>query len=318
MEILSPAAGRRLIDTARGCMVTRARDLDAFCYGDPGDVRLFGFGDGLHIGLIGVAPERRFLLEALYGFLILKNRVPVGYGTYTSLFGSAEVAFTVFDAFRAGEAARMYGKVLAVAKSTLGCTSFTIHPYQIGQDNEDAVRSGAWWFYQKLGFRPPSRKLLDVMAREERRMARSPGYRSSAPTLRRLASECLCFHLGDPREDVVGLLPLAGAGLAVTAEISRRFGFDRRRAERVCLREAVQRVGVEPRPGFTGRERLAWRRWAPLLLVLPGLETWSRGEREALVRVIRAKGGRRESDYVITFDAHGPLRRSLVTLVQAQ
>ena len=27
-----------------------------------------------------------------------------------------------------------------------------IDPYQLGLENDDALKSGAWWFYQKLGF----------------------------------------------------------------------------------------------------------------------------------------------------------------------
>ena len=48
--------------------------------------------------------------------------------------------------------------------------------------------------------------------------------------------------------------------------------------------------------------------------MLPGLARWKAAARRALVDVIRAKGGRRESDFVRRFDAHGSLRRALVKL----
>ena len=38
---------------------------------------------------------------------------------------------------------------------------------------------------------------------------------------------------------------------------------------------------------------------------------------EALVAVIRAKGGKRESDFVLAFDRHRPLRRALRRLIGA-
>jgi hypothetical protein len=30
--------------------------------------------------------------------------------------------------------------------------SFTINPYQLGDGNDEALASGAWWFYYKFGF----------------------------------------------------------------------------------------------------------------------------------------------------------------------
>ncbi|HVP14316.1 MAG TPA: hypothetical protein VMS88_02155, partial [Terriglobales bacterium] len=44
VRALSPATGRRLVDLALASMITRARDLDVFTYGDPRDVRLVDFG----------------------------------------------------------------------------------------------------------------------------------------------------------------------------------------------------------------------------------------------------------------------------------
>ena len=105
---------------------------------------------------------------------------------------------TVFPTFRRGEAAWMYGRVLTVARHLLGCDAFTIDPYQIGHHNADAVRSGAWWFYQKMGFHPRSAPLLRLMRREEKRMKARPAYQSSSATLRKLATESLCLDLDKP------------------------------------------------------------------------------------------------------------------------
>ena len=38
---------------------------------------------------------------------------------------------------------------------------------------------------------------------------------------------------------------------------------------------------------------------------------WSAGEKRALAEVVRAKGGRRESDFVLRFDRHRRLREAL-------
>ncbi len=314
-EELSRKEGQRIIDMACESMVTRSRDLDVFAYGDPDDVRIFDCGDGLELAAIGAVPERRLLLEAVYGFLTLKNGVPIGYVLNSALFGSAEIAYNVFETFRGAEAAHIYGRVLATVRALFGADSFTIYPYQLGGDgNDEGLQSGAWWFYQKLGFRPRDPATLRLMRAELRRMKARPRYRSSIPTLRELAGENVYLHCGPERDDVIGLLPLSEVGMAVVSNLSRRFGSDRQRGERILAREAAARLGTGPLGGLTAGQRLAWRRWAPLVAVLPGLDRWSPAEKRALVEVILAKGGRRESDFVRLLDAHGKLRGALSRL----
>jgi len=45
-----------------------------------------------------------FLLESVYGFLTLKNGIPIGYVLVSALFGSSEIAYNVFETYRGGEA----------------------------------------------------------------------------------------------------------------------------------------------------------------------------------------------------------------------
>ena len=66
--------------------------------------------------------------------------------------------------------------------------------------------------------------------------------------------------------------------------------------------------------GWTGGERLAWDRWSPIVIALGDAGGWPAADRAALVDVIRAKGGRRESDFVRRFDRHRRLRRAVLGL----
>ena len=313
---VSPAAARRLIDAARVSMVTRQRDLNAFEYPSLRDVRVADCGDGLQFVLYGVVPERRLLLESVYAYLIVRNGVPVGYVLVSALFGSSEIAFNVFESFRGAEAGLIYGRVLGVTRALFGSDSFTIFPYQLGDDNEEGIESGAWWFYRKLGFAPKAKKAIALMQREEARLKREPSRRSTHGMLRRLAKHNLYFHLEKERDDVIGVAELPNVGLKVTDAVARRFGSDRERAARESLREAQQLLGVPSLGRMAPGERLAFVRWAPLVALLPGLRQWPAEALPALVDVIRAKGGTRESDFVRLFDAHRPLREAILALAK--
>jgi hypothetical protein len=296
-------------------MVTRQRDLDVFQWGDPDGVRLLHFEDGLSFVVIGAVSERRLLLESVYGFLTLKNGVPTGYVLVSALFGSSEIAYNVFETFRGGESGRVYGKVLSATRHLFGSDVFTIFPYQLGgYGNPEALASGAWWFYQKLGFRPRAPRVVSLMNEELARMKADPAHRSSVATLKILASENLYFDLGKERDDAIGVLELPNVGLAVTDMLARRFGSDREKAEAALTLEARDLLGLRTLSGWSAGARLAFRRWAPLVTILPRIARWTPAEKRGLAAVIRAKGGTHESDFVRLFDAHRKLRRSIATL----
>jgi hypothetical protein len=317
VRALSVREGERALALAMECMVTRSRDLDVFSWGDARDVRHVDCGDGLTFLMIGARPERRLLLESVYGFLTLKNGVPVGYVLTSALYRSAELAFNVFDTFRGAEAGPVYGKVVGMTRALFGADTFTIPPYQLGDGNDEAIESGAWWFYQKLGFRPHARATRALMRRELARMQRTPGHRSGPAVLRRLARDNLFCALAGERRDVLGKLPFPSAGLAVTQLVTRRFAGDRARAAATCERDAQSRLGLGSFAGWNADERQAWSRWAPLVTLLAGVERWSPGERQALAGVIRAKGGPREDAFVRAFDAHSKLGEALAQLVRS-
>jgi len=303
--------GERLIDLAREAMVTRSRDLDAFAFADARDARMIDCGGGLEFACLGVEPEYRMLLEAVYGFLVLQNGVPIGYALASALFGSSEIAFNIFDTYRGAEAAWAYGRFLGAINAMFGVDTFTVFPYQLGgEGNEEGIESGAWWFYYKLGFRPRDPGVQRIARRELARMKARPSHRSSAATLRELASRNVFFTIGPARDDVIGLLPTDRIGLAVTDRLARRFGADRESGIRESADEAARLLGAGDWRRFPAGERRAWTRLAPVVLLLPGVARWTPSERWALSAVIRAKGGRRESDFVALFDAHTPLRRA--------
>ena len=317
VRALSEREGERALELAMSCMVTRSRDLDVFAWGDARDVRRIDSGDGLEFLMIGARPERRLLLESVYGFLTLKNGVPVGYVLTSALYRSAELAFNVFDTFRGAEAGPVYGKVIGMTRALFGTDTFTIFPYQLGEGNDEAIESGAWWFYQKLGFRPRARAARALMQRELALMERRRGHRSSAAVLKRLAAHNLYWSPGALRRDIIGELPLPHAGIAVTQLIARRFAGDRARAAEVCEREAAARLGVRSLTGWSADERHAWRRWAPLVTLLPDVTSWSAAERAAAANVIRSKGGPREDAFVHAFDAHPKLGVALAKLIRS-
>ncbi|MFH1044805.1 MAG: hypothetical protein V1796_07155 [Pseudomonadota bacterium] len=310
VRLASAREGEQLIELARSAMVTRSRDLDAFAYGNARAVRLVDDGGGLAFALIGVTPERRALVAATWGYLILHNGVPIGYGEAFVAGRSATMTFNIFASFRGAEAASTFARTLALVRHLFGAESFSLDPYQLGKGNDEAIASGAWWFYYKLGFRPLTADARHVLHRELARMRADPAHRSSAATLRALAETHLIFDFD--RSRAPSLPPIADLGLCICDSLAARAGGERERVLKECSRETMRLTGVRSLRGFGAGERLAWERWSPLVVfALPGVSRWSLAERRALARVIRAKGGRDEGEFIARFAAHPKLERAL-------
>ncbi|MCP4201538.1 MAG: hypothetical protein GY769_06335 [bacterium] len=313
---IRPREAEELIALAREAMISRSRDLDVFIHADRRDVHLMDCGRGLQFVCYGAIPERRQMLDAVYGFLILKNGVPMGYFLSSALYSSALVAYNIFETYRGSEAAYVYGRGLAMVRYMFAVDSFGIETYQLGHDNPEALESGAWWFYYKLGFRPRDPEVSRIVAGELRKMRKNPRHRSSIQTLRKMAAVEVYLHLGKARDDIVGLIARENVGLRISRYLADRFGADRELGIRTCAREAGELLGVRSRSGFTPGQRLAWDRWAPLTMILPRVGRWSKRSKAALVEIIKAKGGARESEFVARFDRHAALRRGILELAE--
>jgi hypothetical protein len=148
------------------------------------------------------------------------------------------------------------------------------------------------------------------MRPELARTRTDPAHRSSAATLRALAESQLVFDLD--RSRAPSMPPVAEPGLRIGDGLAARAAGERERVLAECSRETMRLTGVGSLRGFSAGERLAWQRWSPLVVfALPGVSHWSQAERRSLARVIRAKGGRDEREFIARFAAHPKLERAL-------
>jgi hypothetical protein len=192
---LAPPKVRRILDAIVATSAMRYRELYGFSHPDEAGVYQTSAGRGVDIYFFGVPRAWRLPLRAYHAAMFFKNGVPAGYVELLSLFERAEVGFNLYYTFREGESAWLYARLLRLFHQVLGVTCFSVDPYQIGHENAEAVDSGAFWFYRKLGFRPTAPEVARLVAREESRMRKTPGYRSSKSTLEKLADGYLLYEM---------------------------------------------------------------------------------------------------------------------------
>lgn len=313
VERLSRRAGEAVLDLMREVMTVRRRELWGTTHGDAAHVLRANVGRGLEIFLWGLPPERRLPLRAYVAGFSLKNGVPINYIEAIGLGEWLEVGFNTFYTFRDGESAWNYAQALRLFHQVLGVTCVAVYPYQIGQDNEEAIESGAFWFYRKLGFRPGRPDLLRIAEREEQKIAATPGYRTSARTLRRLADGHMFLDLPGSDHGVWDRFRVRHIGFAVQRRMAARWGGDASKMRAASVAEVSRALGV-PENRWVGAARRAFAELAPILALIPGLAGWTPGEKRALVRIVWAKAAPTEAGYLRLMRRHAKLQRAIVSL----
>ncbi|HVQ55011.1 MAG TPA: hypothetical protein VMT25_07515, partial [Thermoanaerobaculia bacterium] len=299
--------GERICDLVRETTAARYREFYTFTYADPTSVVAARPGRGVELFLIGIQPDRRLPLRAAYGGFVVKNGVPIGYIEGLAFFERLEIGFNMYYTFREGESAWIYAQVLKLHRDALGVTSFSIDPYQLGYENSEAIESGAFWFYRKLGFRPTETGVRLLLEREERRIAADPTHRSSAAMLRRLVTHNLLYEIpGSPRGDW-DRFHVRNLGLAVNRRMERKFDGDAAKLRAASEKRVARLLGLRAGRLAAG-ERAAFREFALVLDLVPGLARWSRSEKEGVVAILRAKARGAESRYLRLLQRHARLR----------
>lgn len=307
VRLAPPREAEALLDAARAAVAVRYREIHGFNFADPGDVLVADVGRGVQIVWCGLLPEHRLPLRAHYGYLLLKNGVPTGYGDASLLFDWADAAFNIFETFRPGESAFVFVRLLAFLHQHFQIRTFHLDRYQIGYGNDEAIASGAFWFYYKLGFRPKRSDLSHLAADERRRIAQDPTYRSPRETLERLCQDGMVVRVGNRTDPARHAFDVQQLARRAAARASRDSGGNGAAA-------VARSLGVKHWRAWPRMERRAFERMAPVLALIPDLADWPRKERSAVVEIVRAKAGPREADYLRRMRAHRRLRDRLLKL----
>jgi hypothetical protein len=224
------------------------------------------------------------------------------------------MAINIFPEFRSGESSFIIEQLLHLFVAHFAPRVLVIRAFQIGDDNEEALESGAFWFYYKLGFRPVQPRARALAEAEQARIAADRTYRSPLSTLKKLAKSDMFFHLDAGQMDSYREISVARVGYAVTAFIAREFGGNRRLAERASVQRVAQLLEITDWKHWAADEITGFHRMAPLLACLPGIARWSVRDRRQLARIVRVKGSRRERDYALLASRHRRFRDAVEQL----
>jgi hypothetical protein len=293
VQAVTPGEATELLDVARAALAVRHRETHAFNFTNPADTLVADLGRGVRIAWFGVLPEQRLPLRAHFGFLILKNDIPVGYGDASVLFEWVDGGggLNIFAPFRHGEAGFIFSRFVAFLYQHLGVRALHLSRWDIGYGNPEGIESGAFWFYYRLGFRPKNEELRRLAAQEHELIRQRRRYRSSRKTLARLCRVGMFAGL-DARPDP------AIANFETRRVVQRAAALAAQSDFGKLLAVVTRDLDIPNWQSWVQPERVAFEGLVPILALIPNLRSWPTEERRGLVNAIRAKGGPHEAEYL--------------------
>ena len=306
----------QLLDVWRAALWSRTRTVLQVEQPNLDECWLADLGSGLQFAAIGMVPEQRGPLEATYGHLLLANGMPIGYGGFTTLFAQVNTGINVFPEFRGSEAAYAFEQSLRVMHTLTGNARFIVNPYQFGAGNDEALASGAYWFYYRLGFRSAQAPVRALAEQEFARLRADRRYRVPVATLRRLAACDIHLDLSDDAgEKFFDEAWLPGLAAGITAAIAREGMASRAEALASMEKRLAGQLGIRL-AGLSAVERRGLARFAPILAQIDDLVGWPKADRDALAQLVRARWARQERDFIALMRTHDTLRTALARVAQ--
>lgn len=303
-RILTEAEKQNLIDTARASLFFLYRETEPFTYADPDGLVYFELEKGLGIALYGMIPERKLSIESYIGYLAFSNGIPVAYGGGW-LFGErCQFGINIFPSFRGGPSSLLLAQLIRVYHQYFQVNRFVIKPYQFGRKNPEAIKTGAFWFYYKAGFRPEDRELFKMAKEEDQKKQVDKKYRSSEKILRRLTASPLFLSLSkDAFPDYDATL----LSKRVTRFIQTRYGNNRMKAIRDSSRKLRLVLGDPGLQHWTPSEKKALEEWSLILQSTIDWKDWKAKDKRKLLALIRSKGKGPETEFIRQFRQLGIL-----------
>ena len=296
---LSHAKGAEMIDVAMASLAARHRETYHFNFANPDEVYVAKVGEGVSIAVFGLLAGHRFPLECTMGYLILANGVPVGYGGSSLVFRQVNTGINIFDEYRGSEASFLWVQVMRVYHSLVGCTRYIANPYQLGEGNREALRSGAFWFYYHLGYRPVLPEIRALALAELKKKDRNPRYRTGVKLLGELASCDMHLTLPGARQsEFFNEEWLTTSSQLASEELGRAGGRTRQESSERVMKSVADGAGMRSLKTWTPDELRAFGALAPIVAAAdPG--EWDRDAKRSLRAVLKAKGGKHERQYAI-------------------
>jgi hypothetical protein len=290
--ILNESEAERIIECGRMVLVRHLREIDPISFTAPPLVTYYQLPRGLSIALMGMIPKLRHPIDSYMGYVVFKNGLPVAYAGSWILFDSGRIGLNIFPAYRGGESQYIYQQVLKLHAKVYRLNRFTVDPYQIGKDNSDGLKSGAFWTYYHAGFRPIREQQKILADAEALKIKSAKGYRSPSAVLAKLANSRMEISL-DVRAVTFDATDLSRAYLNI---VLNKYNDNRKLAEDISFIKLVKLLRIKNYD--EEKMKFILKNWCVLLLIHEDVLRANGKIRSTLKNLFECKANGSEDEYI--------------------
>ena len=275
----------KLIEVSRCTLFLLSRETDPVTLSDKKGIEYYELDHGLSVALYSMEAERRLPLESYIGFIMFKSGYPMAYGG-AWLFGSKSLlGINIFESYRGGESAFVFSQLLRTYKQRFNVSYFEVEPYQFGKNNYEGLKSGAFWFYYRFGFRPVDSTLKKMAQVEFERILSDKNYRTPISMLKAFTESNLALNF----DGYAPAIDASALSQYVTQQINLRFGSDRKVAMAWVVEELKTHLKLDVKRANT-LEKIGIYKLAPFVVFCIHLGKLSKQQKNILKTLILEKG----------------------------
>ncbi|MBX7108049.1 MAG: hypothetical protein K1X61_05315 [Chitinophagales bacterium] len=306
---ISIAEKDHLVTVSRGILAMLHRETDPSTYAETPEVSYFEMGKGIAIALYPMTANRRLPFDTYIGYMLFKNRLPVAYGGGWIFQRQCKIGINVLSAFRGGESAFLFLQLMRLYAQHYRVNRFVIEPYQIGYRNMEGLKSGAFWFYYRMGFVPVEDGLKGTAHAEYEKIRADRNYRTPLSVLKKLSGSNKELILDGKDNNSIDVLLVSEA---ITRMIHDRFAGNRQQAEQEALMFSRKFLHLKTADYSLPSMAESLKNFSMLLLMLSSsLHGWNEKDKKDFRQLITLKGKGSERKYVLQFQQHRKLNWSL-------
>lgn len=298
----------QLCTIAKCSLLLLYRETDPVTYANVNATELHDMGRGIKIALYYLTANRRMPVESYVGYMAFKNNIPVAYGGGWILGNFSRIGVNVYEPFRGGESALLFTQILRLYKQRFNVTVFEAEPYQIGKQNPEGIKSGAFWFYYRLGFRPSQKELFHLADNEQAKIHNDKSYRSDERTLKKLADSFMVLKDDNVSEQVISTLKISEA---ITKMVDQKFEGNHNLFSAYAVKHITGALKINPKKTTINFNSKSFGDLSALLCLIKNITHWSEADKQKTLQLFELKELDSELKYIQALGKHKKLLNEL-------
>lgn len=297
-----------IVNKSKASLALYLRETDPISFANSRLLEVADMGEGLQIALFSMEKNRQLSLESYIGYMAFRNGLPIAYGGGWLFGHRCKIGINIFPPYRGKESDSIFNHILRLYQAHFDVQRFIVKPYQFGKDNPEGLKTGAFWFYYKLGFRPADQSIEQLALDEWNKITAGTRYRSPLSTLKKFTN---CpMELTIPGKTAIEI-DADKISKAVSAIIINEYHSSRQEAIKRGLARIISITHLNKKSNRLPVSQQNLENWGLIILCIPEQKKWNEHQRKQLLEIIHQQSTGNENAYQEAVNAHTFLCRLL-------